>query len=128
LEDNKWGICTQTAINKISEIFQEDAVVRETRHQTLNTLQNQLQSVESEIRTEFAKNLSPKNINMFENSPIKPVNVNYLIQRKNKLQEKVGCVRIGKTLDTAKNASQLIKGPETILTISDNFTIFDRDA
>jgi hypothetical protein len=114
--------------NKISEIFQESAVIRETRYQTLNTLQSQLQNVESELKKEFSKSFEPKNINMFSNSPIKPADVEHLMKQKNKLQAKMGRVRIGTTLDTARNASQLIKGPETILTIADNFTIFDRNA
>jgi hypothetical protein len=54
--------------NKISEIFQKPSVIRETRHQTLNTLQTQLYSVDSDIRNQFAQSLSPKNINMFDNS------------------------------------------------------------
>jgi hypothetical protein len=112
----------------ISKIFQEPAVIRETRHQTLNTLQNELHSVESEIKKEFSKSFEVKNINMFSNSPIKAADVEHLIKQKNKLQEKIGRVRIGTTLYTARNASQLIKGPETILTITDNFTIFDKNA
>jgi hypothetical protein len=112
----------------ISKIFQEPAVIRETRHQTLNTLQNQLYSVETEIKKEFSKSFEVTNINMFSNSPIKAADVEHLMKQKNKLQEKIGRVRIGTTLNTARNASQLIKGPETILTIADNFTIFDRNA
>jgi hypothetical protein len=114
--------------NKISKIFQEPAVIRETRHQTLSTLQSQLHSVESDIKTEFSNSLDPTNINIFSNPPIKPADVQYFMSRKNKLQEKIGRVRLGTTLETTRNASQLIKGPETILTIADNFTIFDRNA
>jgi hypothetical protein len=76
-------------ITKISEIFQDPVVIRKIRHQTINILQNELQSVESKIKQEIAQNLSQKNINLFENSPIKPKDVNYLIQQKNKLQEKL---------------------------------------
>jgi hypothetical protein len=116
--------------DKISDIFKESKVINETRHQTIFNLQNQLKKTESEIKEKFSKNLSLKNMNLFKGTPIKDLdpNINTLIKQKQSLQEKLNRVRLGKGLDTMRNASQLIKGPETILTISDNFTIFDRDA
>ena len=118
---------------KITKIFEEPTVKINTKNLTVSTLENKLHETNQKLKSEFGKDFNPLNKDLFTGQTINnfdPHVAASLQLEKRNLEEKLFRTRPlnPKKYKNMNNFSQLVKGPETIMTIADDFTIFDRNA
>lgn len=122
---------------KITKVFKEKSVKQETKNQTLNALTDKLKTVNEEYKSVMVKPAEiifnseivafPEELQFktFDQEKIKE-----LMKEKQSLETRITKVRSihPKTYKNITNFSQLVKNPNTILTLADQFTIFDSNA
>jgi hypothetical protein len=121
----------------VSKVFQEKTVKRETKTQAINALINKLKTVNEEYRSVT----QPKLPEITSSEPfVKPPELNFdvidrgraneLLKEKEYLKNRLISMRSTHhdNYNNMTNFSQLIKNPDTIVTIADDFTIFDSAA
>jgi hypothetical protein len=122
----------------ISKVFKEVNVKRETKNQTINVLTDRLNTVNEEYKSLMTTTMKSKNANpevvplpaelKFENIDVEKTK--QLLKEKESLTTCLTTIRSTNpdNYNNLTNFSQLVKNPDTIMTLADDFTIFDSAA
>jgi hypothetical protein len=133
----------------ITKVFKEVNVKKETKNQTINALTNRLKTVNDEYKsvmgtpTKLRGNVDPEVVVAsaltdigqrvpaeLQFEPFDREKTKQLLKEKESLTTRLTTIRSTNpsSYNNVTNFSQLVKNPDTIMTLADDFTIFDSGA
>jgi hypothetical protein len=122
----------------ITKVFKEVNVKKETKNQTINALSDRLKTINEEYKLAITTPMKSKRVNpevvplptelKFENIDVEKTK--QLLKEKESLTTRLTTIRSTNpnNYNNFTNFSQLVKNPDTIMTLTDDFTIFDSAA
>jgi hypothetical protein len=122
----------------ITKVFKEEKVKKETKNQTINVLTDKLKTVNDEYKSVMVTPMKPQGL-ISEIDQGVPEELKFetfdqetkqLLKEKESLTTRLTTIRSTNpsSYNNLTNFSQLVKNPATIMTLADDFTIFDSSA